>query len=322
MTRARRSAWSNFRVVGRQPVGGAFIGPMWPVRVPDVPRGERLHGSPGSARSQSASLRPAVNLACAPRTPGAARRGAGVKNEGNACYVNALAQSLVALNVLRPMPRSASRRAGRVEKALFRDFGTLLEDTEAPAQLCLVSVVDVILGRGTRGTQQDAAEFFQMLLGRVPGLAAAFEDDRRVVLEPIAVASSERGEGIAILVSIGGDAARTLAHALGGVAGPPQGGSPDACRSDVLMPASIAVEVPRTTRGNGSQCKNKHAFVCAPRLLLGGRDYLLVAAVVHLGEESTSGHLVAIVLRNGAWFLCDDDNVRRRARPLGAATGG
>ena len=323
MARARRGALSKFYVVGRQPVEDAFDGPMWPVRVPGVPRGERLHGLPGSARAQPASLHPAANRACAPRTPGAARRGAGAKNEGSACYTTVLMQSLFALNMLRAMLRSASRRANSVERARFRDFGTLIEDTRAPTRLCLVSVIDVISGRGARRTPQDAAEFFRLLLGRVPGLAAAFEADTRVgpVLEQIAV-PSEAGEGIAVLVSVGGDAARALAHALGGAAGPPRDRHTNAGHSGVLTPASIAVEAPRTTRGNGSQCKNNRALVCAPRLLLGGRDHLPVAGVVHVGEGPMSGHLVAIVLRNEAWFPCDDYNVRRRARSLGAATGG
>ena len=124
-----------------------------------------------------------------------------------------------------------------------------------------------------------------------------------------------------MFVSIGGDGARAPAHAPVGAAGPPQEGSTITCHSDVPVPASTAVEVPRTSDGNGSQCDN-HALVCAPRLLLGGRDHLLVAGVVHMGEEPMSGHFDAIVLRNGSWFLCDDDNVRRPARPLGGATGG
>ncbi|KAG8470868.1 hypothetical protein KFE25_009289 [Diacronema lutheri] len=56
-------------------------------------------------------------------------------------------------------------------------------------------------------------------------------------------------------------------------------------------------------------CKNNRALVCAPRLLLGGRDHLLVAGVVHVGEGPMSGHLVAIVLRNEAWLPCDDYNI-------------
>ncbi|KAG8471284.1 hypothetical protein KFE25_009705 [Diacronema lutheri] len=272
MARARRGALSKFYVVGRQPVEDAFDGPMWPVRVPGVPRG--------------------------------------AKNEGSACYTTVLMQSLFALNMLRAMLRSASRRANSVERARFRDFGTLIEDTRAPTRLCLVSVIDVISGRGARRTPQDAAEFFRLLLGRVPGLAAAFEADTRVgpVLEQIAV-PSEAGEGIAVLVSVGGDAARALAHALGGAAGPPRDRHTNAGHSGVLTPASIAVEAPRTTRGNGSQCKNNRALVCAPRLLLGGRDHLPVAGVVHVGEGPMSGHLVAIVLRNEAWFPCDDYNI-------------
>ncbi|KAG8461015.1 hypothetical protein KFE25_003584, partial [Diacronema lutheri] len=63
MARARRGALSKFYVVGRQPVEDAFDGPMWPVRVPGVPRG--------------------------------------AKNEGSACYTTVLMQSLFALNMLR-----------------------------------------------------------------------------------------------------------------------------------------------------------------------------------------------------------------------------
>ncbi|KAG8457326.1 hypothetical protein KFE25_014055 [Diacronema lutheri] len=45
MARARRSALSKFYVVGRQPVEDAFDGPMWPVRVPGVPRGAKNEGN-------------------------------------------------------------------------------------------------------------------------------------------------------------------------------------------------------------------------------------------------------------------------------------
>ncbi|KAG8464498.1 hypothetical protein KFE25_009866 [Diacronema lutheri] len=71
--------------------------------------------------------------------------------------------------------------------------------------------------------------------------------------------------------------------------------------------------VPRGAKNEGSACyttcKNNRALVCAPRLLLGGRDHLPVAGVVHVGEGPMSGHLVAIVLRNEAWFPCDDYNI-------------
>ncbi|KAG8458855.1 hypothetical protein KFE25_005282, partial [Diacronema lutheri] len=83
--------------------------------------------------------------------------------------------------------------------------------------------------------------------------------------------------------------------------------------------------VPRGAKNEGSACyttcKNNRALVCAPRLLLGGRDHLPVAGVVHVGEGPMSGHLVAIVLRNEAWFPCDDYNIYNRAEPPPADKG-
>ncbi|KAG8468098.1 hypothetical protein KFE25_007150 [Diacronema lutheri] len=78
-----------------------------------------------------------------------------------------------------------------------------------------------------------------------------------------------------------------------------------------LSAAVPFVCAPRAAEAAGREaaCKNNRALVCAPRLLLGGRDHLLVAGVVHVGEGPMSGHLVAIVLRNEAWLPCDDYNI-------------